>query len=154
MPVLLYRGDTCLAQLISLVLAQPNVTQLISLVLALPNVTQLMCLVLALPNITQPMCLVLALPNITLRNLTCLSLRQSELDYIKLDDLADEESVRRLTVRQCRVLLAKHRVTSTAIIEKEQLLDRVVTLWRSYKENKQSKLGVFSRVNRGGSSVE
>ncbi|KAF2362723.1 Zinc finger FYVE/PHD-type [Trinorchestia longiramus] len=61
-----------------------------------------------------------------------------ELDYIKLDDLADEESVRALTVRQCRVLLAKHRVTATAIIEKEHLVDRVLTLWRSYKDNQKS----------------
>lgn len=65
---------------------------------------------------------------------------QSELDYIKLEALTDETMVRRLTVRQCRVLLAKHRVTTTAIIEKEQLVDRVLTLWRSYKQNKQSEL--------------
>lgn len=69
-----------------------------------------------------------------------LGVAQSELEYVKLEDLPDEASVRRLTVRQCRVLLAKHRVTATAIIEKDQLVDRVLTLWRSYMENNISEL--------------
>ena len=68
---------------------------------------------------------------------------QREIEQIKLQDLATEEAVRGLSVRQCRVLLAKHRVTATAIIEKQHLLDRVLTLWRSYKENAASECFFF-----------
>ncbi|KAG7166220.1 uncharacterized protein LOC121869608 [Homarus americanus] len=56
---------------------------------------------------------------------------------IPLGDLKSEEDIRRLSVRQCKELLALHRVNYSGVREKSELLKKIEMLWKDYQNSRQ-----------------
>lgn len=61
---------------------------------------------------------------------------------VALADLKSEEDIRRLSVRQCKELLALHRVNYSGITEKSELLNKIDMLWKDYQNARQDVEGL------------
>ncbi|KAG0729986.1 E3 ubiquitin-protein ligase RNF34 [Chionoecetes opilio] len=56
---------------------------------------------------------------------------------VALEDLKSEEEIRRLTVKQCKELLALHRVNYSGVREKSELLSKIKILWEDHRTSQQ-----------------
>lgn len=56
---------------------------------------------------------------------------------VALEDLKSEEEIHKLSVRQCKELLSRHRVTYTGVREKSELLNKIKILWEDYRTSRQ-----------------
>ncbi|XP_071541068.1 uncharacterized protein [Panulirus ornatus] len=61
---------------------------------------------------------------------------------IPLGDLKSEEDIHRLSVRQCKEILALHRVSYSGVREKSELLNKIELLWRDYQNSRQDVDGL------------
>lgn len=53
--------------------------------------------------------------------------------------LTDEECIKELSVRQCKEILLLHRVDFSGIWEKHELTNKVILLWKDFKERQGTK---------------
>lgn len=63
--------------------------------------------------------------------------KSSVSNIIPLGNLKSEEDISRLSVRQCKELLALHRVNYSGMREKSELIKKIEILWRDYQNSQQ-----------------
>ncbi|XP_068215289.1 E3 ubiquitin-protein ligase RNF34 [Palaemon carinicauda] len=57
---------------------------------------------------------------------------------VSLGDLKTEDDIRRLSIRQCKEVLAFHRVNLSGVREKSELTNKIIILWKDYQASRQS----------------
>ena len=68
-----------------------------------------------------------------------LPLFQDLTDIRHVSQLASEDLISQLTVRQCKRLLQYHRINYRNVIEKEELLQSVRQIWREMRQNAEGE---------------
>ena len=53
-----------------------------------------------------------------------------------LEELDSEEEIKELSVRQIKIILQRNCINYKGCVEKEELLEKVKTLWRAKEEDK------------------
>ncbi|KAK7068995.1 hypothetical protein SK128_004022 [Halocaridina rubra] len=61
---------------------------------------------------------------------------------VALEELKCEEDIHGLSIRQCKEILALHRVNLSGVREKSELINKVIILWKDYKNSQQDVEGL------------
>ncbi|XP_066956207.1 E3 ubiquitin-protein ligase RNF34-like [Macrobrachium rosenbergii] len=64
--------------------------------------------------------------------------KQFGLGIVSLGDLKTQEDINRLSIRQCKELLAFHRVNLSGVREKSELINKIEILWKDYQASRQN----------------